>query len=336
MNFASYTDAEIKRWIWLRAIEWETFPAFITQPLVPILFIFYPWYGVLLVVLGLCLAWCLIRYRCVSVSLATFACLFVIYCKWPSAIGSSVYLFIHHQPFAAVVGLFWPLLAGFIPALGKVGIIEAAFARKIGLVPPDAQAETYDPTRQKVLALYAAALASAALIDVVTGRAAGPANYFYFPTFTVVVSFLGIGALYRFWIFDGRIFRRLAVMVAACGFIISYLLNSYAARELGAREMAFIPWVSLGSAIACYVTLCSGQPSALMTGKSERALGFEDFDLPKGFIVTPHPDGFGGISVNARGYSFQISAEEITKLIPLGASVEDLIVRKYRELGGRL
>ena len=62
MNFEGYTDDEVRRWLWLRAMEWDAFPAYISQPIAPILFIFYPWYLVLLAVLCIGLIWCLIRY----------------------------------------------------------------------------------------------------------------------------------------------------------------------------------------------------------------------------------------------------------------------------------
>ena len=56
MNFAGYTEAEIQRWLHLRAIEWSGFPGYISQIVAPILFIFYPWWQVLLavVVIGGC------------------------------------------------------------------------------------------------------------------------------------------------------------------------------------------------------------------------------------------------------------------------------------------
>jgi len=46
--------------------------------------------------------------------------------------------FYHHRLLVGFVALLWPLLAGFVPALGKVGVIELAFAKKIGFVSRDA------------------------------------------------------------------------------------------------------------------------------------------------------------------------------------------------------
>lgn len=139
MNFANWTDEEIKRWLWLRAVEWAALPAFFSQPLAPILLIFFPWYWVLGSVVLLGLAWCSIRYSFVNVAVARVACLVVAHLKWPAALGSAIYLFFHHQPISAVIALLWPLFSGFIGIPGKVGIIELAFAKKIGFVSQDAQ-----------------------------------------------------------------------------------------------------------------------------------------------------------------------------------------------------
>jgi hypothetical protein len=49
-DLRSYTEPELQRWLHLRAIEWAAWPAFITQPVVPILFMFFP---ALFVIIGL-------------------------------------------------------------------------------------------------------------------------------------------------------------------------------------------------------------------------------------------------------------------------------------------
>ena len=139
MNFSGYTEAEMKRWLWLRAVEWDAFPAFVSQPIAPVLFIFFPWYYVLLVVFVLGLLWCLVRYAFVSVFAATIACLAVVWLKWPAAIGGSIYLFFHHQVIAGLVALLWPVLAGFVTIPGMIGNIELSFAKKVGFVPPNTQ-----------------------------------------------------------------------------------------------------------------------------------------------------------------------------------------------------
>jgi hypothetical protein len=137
MRFASWTDAEIQRWCLLRAIEWCVFPAFVSQPLVPIMFLLFPWYWVIAVVVALNFLWSGIRYSCVNITAARAACLFVALAKWPLAIGSAIYLFINREFVPGLVALSWPLLAGLIPPSGKIGVIELAFAKKLGYVPEE-------------------------------------------------------------------------------------------------------------------------------------------------------------------------------------------------------
>lgn len=139
MKFANWTEAQVKRWLWLRAVEWAAFPAYVSQPLVPIMFIFFPWYWVIATVVVLGILWSLIRYSYVNVTIANIACILVVWAKWPCAIGSTIYLFLHHQPIPGLVALLWPLLGGFIGVPGKVGVIELAFAKRIGFVPQDTE-----------------------------------------------------------------------------------------------------------------------------------------------------------------------------------------------------
>jgi hypothetical protein len=139
MRFANWTDAEIQRWLWLRAIEWNVFPAFASQPLVPIMFLLFSWYWVIAAVVVFNILWSGIRYSYVNITAARAACFFVVWAKWPSVIGSAIYLFIHRQFVPGLIALFWPWLAGLIPPPGKIGVVELAFAKKIGYVPGDAE-----------------------------------------------------------------------------------------------------------------------------------------------------------------------------------------------------
>jgi hypothetical protein len=145
----AFSEAELERWLHLRAIEWAAWPAFVTQPVIPILFIFFP---VLSVIVGLLIAdflWRFIRYSFVSPELAKTGALFTVFLKWPSALGSAVYLFIHQQHGLAIFALLWPLLAGFVSApvsffaslVGHptlVGRIELELAKRVGYVSQDA------------------------------------------------------------------------------------------------------------------------------------------------------------------------------------------------------
>jgi hypothetical protein len=103
------------------------------------MFLLFSWYWVIATVIALNILWSTIRYSYVNVTVATVACHFVVLAKWPFAIGSGIYLFIHHQFVPALITLVWPLLAGCITIPGKIGVIELAFAKKIGYVPDDAE-----------------------------------------------------------------------------------------------------------------------------------------------------------------------------------------------------
>jgi len=70
--------------------------------------------------------------------------------KCPTAIGSSILLFVHQRPAAGVVALIWPLVASFTGLPGMIGDIQLAFARKLGFLPPEAMpndSHTHDAVR---------------------------------------------------------------------------------------------------------------------------------------------------------------------------------------------
>jgi hypothetical protein len=148
-DFSRYSDAEIERWLFLRAVEWSAWTAFLSQPIAPVLLIMLPWPTVLLVVVCSDLVWQCIQYGFVSVRLSKLSCLFVVLLKWPAAVGSSIYLLVHAKYILAIVALLWPALAGLLGSpVGMlfglfrirrgVGTIELALAKKIGYVREDA------------------------------------------------------------------------------------------------------------------------------------------------------------------------------------------------------
>lgn len=118
---------------WLRAMEWLNWPTFISQPAVPILFIFYPWYFVIGGIFVLDVLWAGIRYKLVSPVAARLAVPFVAFSKWPVAIGSGIYLLAHHIYFVGVLALAWPLVCGIVMVPGKIGLVQRLFLRKLGL-----------------------------------------------------------------------------------------------------------------------------------------------------------------------------------------------------------
>jgi len=147
-NLYTYSKPEIERWLQIRAIEWASWPAFVTQPIVPILLIFFPWILVIVVLVISDLCWRFVRYSFISPDLVDIGALFTVFLKWPNAIIATIYFFIHHQYGLGLVALFWPLISGFVsfpvsliaslfgrPTL--VGRIELELAKRIGYVSKD-------------------------------------------------------------------------------------------------------------------------------------------------------------------------------------------------------
>jgi hypothetical protein len=129
------TEPEIRRWLWLRAVEWKGWPTFVSQPVIPVLFIFYPWFWVLGGLFFLNVLWAGLRYRYINVAAVTNAVYFVSFCKWPTAIVSAAYLFLHRSYLAGSLTVAWPLgLCGLITVPGQTGRIELMLAKKIGYV----------------------------------------------------------------------------------------------------------------------------------------------------------------------------------------------------------
>lgn len=73
------------------------------------------------------------RYSFVNPQLAQLAVYFVIL-KWPASLGSAIYLFIRGSYILGAVALLWPLLSGLIGVPGKVGVVEAMLAYKVGYI----------------------------------------------------------------------------------------------------------------------------------------------------------------------------------------------------------
>ena len=140
MNTDTLTPELFQRWIWLRAVEWLNWPAFLSQLVVPILLIFFSWIYVLAAVVLLGIVWSTMRYRFVWVAPLNSAANIVTWLKWPIAVGSAAYLFIHDQIGVALLALLWPMLAGLIGVPGKIGLVEQAIVTNIGiksgLMPP--------------------------------------------------------------------------------------------------------------------------------------------------------------------------------------------------------
>jgi hypothetical protein len=126
-NFYQFSPEELQRLCWLRAIEWLTWPGFLSQPLLPILYIFYPVYGVLALAFIADLLWLPFRHHLVSLQLATLGC-FWVRLKWVTIPIGVIFLLHQRRYAAAFAALATPWFAG-LPIPGKVGIVETKFWR---------------------------------------------------------------------------------------------------------------------------------------------------------------------------------------------------------------
>ena len=132
-NFYGYTEVEIKQYLMARAIEWNTWPGFLSQPIFPILIMFYKWWLVVLFILLIAMVWSLVKYRFVNVRLAEFG-IFFAKLKWISIPACTIFFVSSASYILAILSILWPMVAASLGAGGKIGDIELIFAKKLGFV----------------------------------------------------------------------------------------------------------------------------------------------------------------------------------------------------------
>ena len=93
--------------------------------------------------------WRFVRYSFVSPRLASAGTTFVIFLKWPCAIGAAIYLLVQHRYPVAALAILWPVIASIasLPATlvaalfswhTQVGVVELELAKRIEYVSEDA------------------------------------------------------------------------------------------------------------------------------------------------------------------------------------------------------
>ena len=95
------------RWTWQRAAEWKALPVYLSQPILPSLLLFVPWFYVLPAVVVIAVPWRFIRERFVSIDLAAAAWLFN-FLKWPATAAAVADRVISGDYIAAGLAAFWP------------------------------------------------------------------------------------------------------------------------------------------------------------------------------------------------------------------------------------
>ena len=127
------------RWSSLRAVEWNNWPGWLSQAVVPVLLLILPVWKVLVGIYLANACWSLIRYRGVSIFLADLGCLFTYFLKWPVTIAMGIW-FLWHGRFtnALLCGLWFPL-SGFIifilnfpGQVDRIGRMQRMFMAALG------------------------------------------------------------------------------------------------------------------------------------------------------------------------------------------------------------
>ncbi len=138
MGAKKMTQAEEKQFLMLRALEWGKWPLFVLQPIAPILLLFAEWWKVLTFEMLAYFTWGLVRYRFVSLKLATAGAFFV-KLKWPVSLGVGAYFAYSGNWAYAVLAAAWPLITLVLTAFQfsplSYGKIEREFAKQAGLIP---------------------------------------------------------------------------------------------------------------------------------------------------------------------------------------------------------
>ena len=148
-NASEHSFEENSRWSYLRAVEWKALPAFLSQPIVPLLLLKFHWYQVVIYLLvgGLitALIWHPLRWRLVNIGVASATAIFVNFTRWPFAIIAACILIFRGEWIDSIFALVngTGAIAGYLPGLffagGAKGIgdFEVKFMRNLGYEMPD-------------------------------------------------------------------------------------------------------------------------------------------------------------------------------------------------------
>lgn len=132
-NPSEHTDDENLRWAWLRAVEWGSWPIFVSQPIAPLAFLFFPWWSVVIAVAALNAVWSLfLRYRLVIPALAFWGA-FLVRLKWITCPVTAYLLWRLGMKGTAALAFFWPLAILLVPRVPtQIGVIQKMFMRHLG------------------------------------------------------------------------------------------------------------------------------------------------------------------------------------------------------------
>ena len=115
LNIKLYTPAEKCTWAFLRAIEWVSWPSFVSQPIVPVLFAIYPSHMFLTVatvtIVGV--MWKIMTPKIISSPRLLNGAVHFVLLKFLVCPLSAIYIVIHGHIFSAITALLWPVIMLF-------------------------------------------------------------------------------------------------------------------------------------------------------------------------------------------------------------------------------
>jgi hypothetical protein len=137
-----HSDDENLRWSWLRALEWGTWPIFISQPIAPVAIVFFSWWTVVLATLIATVFWIVFVRDIIVVPALAFWGAVIVRLKWVTCPIAAYILWQRGARGAAVVAFLWPLLILLMPLLllpfgmARVSDIQKLFMQCLGYEPP--------------------------------------------------------------------------------------------------------------------------------------------------------------------------------------------------------
>lgn len=133
-NPAAHSDDDNTRWCWLRAVEWINWPLFLSQSLVPVFLLFWPWPQVIGGTIVCNWVWYFLvgrRGAFISVPLAGVGP-FITRLKWLVCPGFAVYFYFQGQADDCWIALLWPLVVG-TPVIAVIPVVNIL---AVILMPP--------------------------------------------------------------------------------------------------------------------------------------------------------------------------------------------------------
>ena len=132
---------ENSRYVHLRAIEWATWPMFISQPIAPVALLFFPWWKVIVFTLIIGILWTLLIRDLLIIPVLAYMGPVIVRLKWLVCPVTAGILAFKGSWGSAVFAFLWPLLVSVMPAVifpfnpPRLGDIELRFVRSLGYEP---------------------------------------------------------------------------------------------------------------------------------------------------------------------------------------------------------